>query len=77
MRISNNSMVLSCLCLRKSDLILLTIMQHYGAPTPLLDFSSNINVALYFAAQIDSPKSLNDYMSVYSLNVNQNAERLI
>lgn len=31
-----------------SDLFLLSLAQHYGGVTPLIDFTSDINIALYF-----------------------------
>ena len=33
-----------------NDISCLALMQHYGLPTPLLDFSTDINIALSFAA---------------------------
>jgi hypothetical protein len=49
----------------------LSLLQHYGAPTPLLDWSYNLNVALFFATEhtnLPSQKidnELDDYFSIY------------
>jgi len=35
---------------RDSDISILSFLQHYGAPTPLLDWTKNMDVALRFMA---------------------------
>ena len=48
----------------------LCYMQHYGAPTPLLDFTTRINVALFFAikgAEYNRLKSIDGYFSLYMI----------
>jgi hypothetical protein len=54
------------------DFPLLSILQHYGAPTPLMDWSYNLDVALFFATEKASPSySSNDidhYFSVYQID---------
>ena len=64
-----------------SDLMLLSIMQHYGVPTPLIDFTYDINVALYFACSNNKSftrtDSIDDYMSVYFINLKENDNRII
>jgi hypothetical protein len=53
----------------ENELSYLSIMQHYGVPTPLLDFTYDINKSLYFATEnVDfSPpnQDIDNYISVY------------
>jgi hypothetical protein len=54
------------------DFPLLSILQHYKAPTPLMDWTYDLNIALFFAI-MDVKKSdrnnvIDDYISVYKLN---------
>lgn len=50
-----------------SKLCWLSIMQHYGAPTRLIDFTESPYVALYFALESYDPESKHD-LAVYALD---------
>lgn len=64
----------------------LSVMQHYGAPTRLLDFTYSIYVAAYFALEcadsdsalwaIDGPWAVRQCMEVFSTNGRSNVDRL-
>ena len=51
---------------------ILSILQHYGAPIPLMDWSYSINVTLYFATQKAyssySQNNIDHYFSVYHID---------
>lgn len=52
---------------------ILSLLQHYGAPTPLMDWSYNFNVAFYFGTDSikktsDRANDINQYFSVYRIN---------
>ncbi len=56
------------------DFPILSILQHYGAPTPLMDWSYNVDVALYFATEGVKPSSSKDielYFSIYEIDKNK------
>lgn len=52
-----------------NDWLMLSFLQHYGAASPLLDFSKNYKVALFFACKdvefYESANELGDYISIY------------
>ena len=54
------------------DFPLLSILQHYKAPTPLMDWTYDLNIALYFAIngvkRSDEKEVIDDYISIYQLN---------
>jgi len=56
------------------DFPLLSILQHYKAPTPLLDWTYDLNIALFFAIynikKSDISNVIDDYISIYRLNKN-------
>lgn len=56
----------------ETEMSVLSIMQHYGVPTPLLDFTYDINKSLFFATQnIDfSPpvSEIEKYFSIYYIH---------
>lgn len=63
---------------KTNDLSLLSFLQHYGAPTPLLDFTFNLNCALFFAThncEHISSDNINNYFSIYAIEYeNQESE---
>ncbi|QDU73364.1 FRG domain protein [Bremerella volcania] len=50
-----------------SKLAWLSIMQHYGVPTRLVDFTESPYVALYFALESYAPHSMHDF-SVFAID---------
>ncbi len=54
---------------QENDMSILSIMQHYGVPTPLLDFTYDISKSLFFAIQsLDSSppgSEIERYFSIY------------
>lgn len=55
----------------QSELTILSFLQHYGFPTPVLDFTTKFDTALFFATDKVSLGSKNgdytDYISIYAL----------
>ena len=54
------------------DFPILSILQHYGGPTPLMDWSYDLNVALFFATESvkmeNTSNELDNYFSIYIIN---------
>lgn len=59
-----------------SKLAWLSLMQHYGVPTRLLDFTESPFVALYFAIEAYDPRSGKD-LAIYSINYSELMEKSI
>lgn len=59
-----------------NDFALFSLMQHYGIPTPLLDFSTDLDIGLYFAFFYAGLEPSNDYISnfvsLYIINLDAN-----
>ncbi|PKN75417.1 MAG: hypothetical protein CVU49_03920 [Candidatus Cloacimonetes bacterium HGW-Cloacimonetes-2] len=56
---------------KKSDLPILALLQHYGAPTPCIDWAYTINSAAYFAIfnqECSYTNSIDDYVSIYRID---------
>lgn len=66
----------SALKIEPSKLSIYSFLQHYGAPTPFLDFTSNFEKALYFAIEnfeektFTSKEAIDDYFSIFFINQN-------
>ena len=59
-----------------NDMEILALMQHYGVPSPIIDFSPNIRKALLLAIKGTnswkdcSSDTINDYVSLYYFDIN-------
>jgi hypothetical protein len=58
---------------RERDFPLLSLLQHYGAPSPVLDWSYNINCAVFFATdgvkrKLTDGNTIDNFISVYSIH---------
>jgi len=60
---------------------ILSILQHYTAPTPLMDWSYNLNVALFFATENlqcgNGHNKLSDYFSIYRIDKSKNKNEFL
>ena len=56
---------------KQTDFPILSILQHYGAPTPLMDWTYNLDVALFFAVDqarhFEREGDIGNYISVYRI----------
>lgn len=54
-----------------NDILCLVYLQHFSAPTPLLDFTYDLDVALFFALDglkdASSSNDIDNYFSIYSI----------
>jgi hypothetical protein len=59
---------------RPSTFTILSTLQHFGTPTPMLDFTRNPKVALYFSSKYCinkcSKETINNYFSIYQIEKN-------
>ncbi|WP_175545434.1 FRG domain-containing protein [Fibrobacter sp. UWB12] len=66
---TTESIRLNHFCKVVADPSVFSVLQHYGAPTPFIDWTSDYNVALYFATHssngICSGYETNSFVSVY------------
>lgn len=56
------------------DLSILSFLQHYKAPTPLLDFTYNFDSALFFATdglKHNPSLDIDNYCSIYAIDLNE------
>ena len=75
----NHSSCLTKYDANMTDCGILSTLQHFGAPTPFVDWSSDFNVSLYMAtsSSIDaneSPIETENYISIYWLEVGRGPE---
>jgi len=61
---------------------ILSLLQHYGSPTPLMDWTYNNNVAFFFATdglkkKEKSRENIDDYFSIYRINKRQYKRELL
>ena len=59
-----------------NDWLYLSYLQHYGAPTPFLDFSHNLKKSLFFATDglttnSITKKAIDNYFSIYYVTLNE------
>lgn len=73
-KIANNNLLLDyfmSLNIRPNDILWLSFMQHYGMPTPLLDFTKDKRIGLFFATDglkhNPSDVDVENYFSFYVL----------
>ncbi len=67
--------------IKVNDFLTLSLLQHYGNPSPLLDFSHKPEIALYFASKENKnerQKEIDNYVSLYMVKYkNHNDEIFI
>lgn len=60
--------------LHNLEIAILSYIQHYGGPTPLLDFTTNLYKALFFcidnAEIVPTDNTINNYVSLYIVDQN-------
>lgn len=65
----------------ENDMLYISLLQHYGAPSPLLDFTYDLDIALYFALdkiKTDSSNiDIDNYFSLYFIDKNQCGNELV
>lgn len=60
--------------IEETDFVYLSFLQHHRAPTPFLDFSRKLDVALYFATEdlvFGKGDEIDDYCSIYWFDYKQ------
>jgi len=67
--------------INENDLLYISLLQHYGAPSPLLDFTHSLNIALYFALDgikiASSDNDIDNYFSLYIIDRNKCGNELV
>lgn len=63
--------------LKKNDIFYLSLLQHYGAPSLLIDFTHSFETALFFATEGDfscekCEREIDNYFSLYYFQKNDN-----
>lgn len=76
----HNSAQLRNFCKIVTDISIFSTLQHYGAPTPFVDWTSDYKVALFFATHKSNElcvgNETSSFVSVYWLNVGDGANNL-